>query len=40
MKVAIILGTGLEIIKMNSIIRECEKQGIGTYPSHWPALQL
>jgi len=28
MKIAIILGTRPEIIKMSPIIRECEKQGI------------
>ena len=34
MKIVIILGTGPEIIKMSSIIRECEKQGIGYYILH------
>jgi UDP-N-acetylglucosamine 2-epimerase (non-hydrolysing) len=31
MKIAIILGTRPEIIKMSPIIRECEKQGIDYY---------
>lgn len=34
MKVAIILGTRPEIIKMSPIIRECEKQGIDHYILH------
>jgi len=34
MKIVIILGTGPEIIKMSSIIRECEKQGIDYYILH------
>src|SRR5665647_1318879 len=34
MKIAIILGTRPEIIKMSPIIRECEKQGIGYYILH------
>lgn len=34
MKIAIILGTRPEIIKMGPIIRECEKQGIGYYVLH------
>lgn len=34
MKIAIILGTRPEIIKMSPIIRECEKQGIEYYVLH------
>ncbi|AKB18856.1 UDP-N-acetylglucosamine 2-epimerase [Methanosarcina sp. WWM596] len=34
MKIAIILGTRPEIIKMSPIIRECEKQGIEYYILH------
>ncbi len=34
MKIAIILGTRPEIIKMSPIIRECEKQGIDYYILH------
>jgi UDP-N-acetylglucosamine 2-epimerase (non-hydrolysing) len=34
MKIAIILGTRPEIIKMSPIIRECEKQGIDYYIFH------
>lgn len=34
MKIAIIIGTRPEIIKMSPIIRECEKQGIGYYVLH------
>lgn len=34
MKIAIILGTRPEIIKMSPIIRECEKQGIDFYILH------
>lgn len=34
MKIAIILGTRPEIIKMSPIIRQCEKQGINYYILH------
>lgn len=34
MRLAIILGTRPEIIKLSPIIRECEKQGIGYYVLH------
>jgi UDP-N-acetylglucosamine 2-epimerase (non-hydrolysing) len=34
MKIAIILGTKPEIIKMSPIIRECEKQDIDYYILH------
>lgn len=34
MKIAIILGTRPEIIKMSPIIRQCEKQGIDYYILH------
>ncbi|MFZ2497820.1 non-hydrolyzing UDP-N-acetylglucosamine 2-epimerase [Methanosarcina sp.] len=34
MKIAIILGTRPEIIKMSPIVRECEKQGIDYYILH------
>ena len=34
MKIAIILGTRPEIIKMSPIIRECEKKGIDYYILH------
>lgn len=34
MKIAIVLGTRPEIIKMSPIIRECEKQGINYYILH------
>lgn len=34
MKIATILGTRLEIIKMSPIIRQCEKQGIDYYILH------
>ena len=34
MKIAIILGTRPEIIKMSPIIRECERQGIDYYILH------
>jgi UDP-N-acetylglucosamine 2-epimerase (non-hydrolysing) len=34
MKIAIILGTKPEIIKMSPIIRECEKHGIDYYTLH------
>lgn len=34
MKIAIILGTRPEIIKMSPLIRECEMQGIGYYILH------
>ena len=34
MKIAIILGTRPEIIKMSSIIRECERRGLDYYIFH------
>ena len=34
MKIAIILGTRPEIIKMSPIIRECEKRGLDHYILH------